>query len=175
MISGGDMATQPATEGTLCPHSLFLVLLPQSVPESERPVFPRGATQQIHREIQSQQGHAGSLILSHAFSQVWSSFIFSLGMETLKCVPSPVWISVRDPDRKTGRPKHSAPGGQKHGNTCKAAAISVNLVTAPVVLMPRIMRGAITLLTLVPARKFPSPLLESSIQHLYELYRMKKG
>ena len=37
------------------------------------------------------------------------------------------------------------------------------------------MGGAITLLTLVPDRKFPSPLLESSIQHLYELYRMKRG
>ena len=48
---------------------------------------------------------------------------------TLRCV-----ISVRDPDRKTGRPTHSAPGGQKHGNTCKAAAISVNFVTTPVVL-----------------------------------------
>lgn len=45
---------------------LFLVLLPQSVPESQRPVFPRRATQQTHSEIQSQQGHAGS----HAFSQV---------------------------------------------------------------------------------------------------------
>ena len=37
------------------------------------------------------------------------------------------------------------------------------------------MQGAITLLTLVPDRKFPSPLLESSVQHLYERYKMKKG